>query len=227
MATSQDYARRISGLLVKAESTTNPHEAEAFFAKAQELMTRYAVSEAQLEGARQTEDNPIETRDVFCVAPYSMARTKLLHQVAMNNGCRAVILPSGNAKTVQLVGYRRDLERTELLYASLSTHAAGEMLKQNVGNEQAFRRGFLVAFAERIGERLAEARAAALADSGGLLPVLVDRSGLVEDFYRNLYPYLRKTRVGRGSAAGRGAGTSAANLADLGQTRVGSRRMIR
>ncbi len=46
-------AERIAALLDKAESTSYPAEADAFMAKAQELMARHAIDEAMLQPAQQ------------------------------------------------------------------------------------------------------------------------------------------------------------------------------
>ena len=56
---------RIAGLLRKAERTDNAAEAEAFMAKAEELMLRYAISRASLEQLGKVAKDPITTLKHF------------------------------------------------------------------------------------------------------------------------------------------------------------------
>lgn len=226
MARSQaDQARVIAGLIAKAEGTNNAEEAESFLAKAQELMTRWAVDEAILDGARETEDNPLDTTIIRLTYPYANMRAVLLDAVAEANNCRIVLL-QGNQ--VQVIGFRRDIERTELLYTALSTHAATEMLRGGAGNAQSFRRSFLLMFGVRIRERFEEIKAAVeAAVEPGTALVLFDRSQLVEDRVSEMFPHLTRRTIKATSAAGAEAGRTAANRADLGQTRVGGQGEIR
>lgn len=219
--TPEDYARKVAGLLAKAEKAGTPEEAETFFAKAQELMTRYSVSEAEAEGARVTDDNPIEEIRIRIYWPYPQARAYILNAVADASDCRLVLCGQDDGR---VVGFRRALERVQLLYTALSAYAAERMVGTPTPpgeNTQSFRRSFMVAFGQRIGERLEEARAAVLSGEVGTSLVLADRSGLVQDHLRGLYPHLTSRRSAARSAAGRAAGRQAANNADLGQTRVG------
>jgi hypothetical protein len=85
---------------------------------------------------------------------------------------------------------------------------------------RAFRRSFLLAFADRIGERLAEsARAAteaALVEHGErLLPVLARQQDAAEEALRKLFPHLRRRTVRVSDLSGWAAGRAAADLADL------------
>ena len=67
--------RRIRGLLTKAESTDFPDEAESLTAKAQELMTRYAIDAALLDvGPSPTGAVGVETRRVHVQEPYVRAQ---------------------------------------------------------------------------------------------------------------------------------------------------------
>src|SRR4051794_1929180 len=70
--------RRIRGLLAKAESTEFPEEAEALTAKAQELMTRYAVDAAVLDtallGTGVSSAGAVAARRVHVADPYVRAK---------------------------------------------------------------------------------------------------------------------------------------------------------
>ena len=91
----------IRGLLAKAEATEYPDEAEAFFAKASELIARYAVDEAMLwAGAdRSGRESPDELR-LEVHAPYLVQKAVLVGAVATAHGCQTVRLggPSGRAR---------------------------------------------------------------------------------------------------------------------------------
>ena len=103
---------KVTSLLAKAESTTFPDEAEALTAKAQELMTRYAIDRAQLEAGRG--DEPVAGgRRLAVDDPYANARYLLLSAVADANRCRAVWTKQWGFSTV--FGDEGDLDAVELL----------------------------------------------------------------------------------------------------------------
>jgi len=218
---------RIRALLAKADRTQYPAEAESLYAKAQELITRFAVEDAELEGARATAENPIEKIEIRVHTPYPQERCVILTEVAFANDCRTVVTSEIGAWPVTVVGFRRDLERVELLYTSLALHAAQQMKRADKQGEspQRFYRSFLIAFGVRLGERLREAREEALRDHGGLLPVLADRSQLVTDELFGMFPRLQRgKRVVARSGVGWSAGKRSASDADLGQDRLAGRR---
>ncbi len=103
-----------------------------------------------------------------------------------------------------VVGLPVDLELVELLFTSLLLQATRALAAAVRGGPSSavFGRGFLLAYAARIGERLAEAgrRAAAeaTAAAGGpgasVLPVLARREAAVADRVAELFPRLRSTR---------------------------------
>jgi hypothetical protein len=213
---------KVRALLAKAESTTFPEEAESLSAKAQELMTRHRIDSALLGGP----GGGAGGRRIWIDDPYAAPKVSLLSAVARANGCRAVEL--GNLGCVHVVGFAADLEVVELLHTSLLVQAASAMLAagpqvdaRGRSRTRSFRRSFLLAYAWRIGGRLAEATAAteAAADAergGDLLPVLRRRDAEVDDAVADAFPNLRDRRVSPATnAAGWGAGVSAADRADL------------
>ncbi|MFJ4678813.1 DUF2786 domain-containing protein [Kitasatospora sp. NPDC088783] len=162
---------RIRALLAKAESTGFPDEAEALTAKAQELMARHSIDEALLAaGGGRSADDPAAVR-IGVDNPYEGPKTMLLDAVAAANRCRVVWAKEFGFCTV--VGFDADLDAVELLYTSLlvqataAMHRAGSRKHEDgAARTKAFRQSFLVAYAARIRERLAEAteRATAQAD---------------------------------------------------------------
>ncbi|MFC7468973.1 DUF2786 domain-containing protein [Actinomadura keratinilytica] len=116
---------RIRALLAKAEATGYPPEAEALTAKAQELMARHSVDEAQLSAGRSGGADAPGARRISVDPPYETAKAILLDAVARANRCQAVWNEELAFSTV--VGHEADLELAELLYTSLLVQAATAM----------------------------------------------------------------------------------------------------
>jgi hypothetical protein len=213
---------RIRALLAKAEATTFEDEADAFTAKAQELLTRYAIDEALLQTPGTVGEPSL--RRILLDDPYASAKAQLVATVAHANGCRAVY--SSDVAWVTVFGYDRDLDAVELLVASLLTQATRAMVRFGSQVDAAgrprtrsFRQAFLLGFASRIGIRLRGAaqrtRDAAGDGSAGLVPVLARREERVEEAQRAVFPELLARRATASNAAGWRAGEAAAELASL------------
>ncbi|NUK07268.1 DUF2786 domain-containing protein [Streptomyces lunaelactis] len=219
---------RIRALLAKAEATGFPQEAEALTAKAQELMARHSVDEAVLAAQTHRPDVPAACR-IGVDAPYETAKAILLDAVASANRCRAVWNSGFGFSTV--VGFEADLEGVELLYTSLLVQGTSAMTRaeatQRAGGRKrtkTFRQSFLMAYASRLGERLAVAADAvtdAVTADGGrdLLPVLAARDVAVTDRAERMFPETTTTRVrGVNDEAGWTHGRAAADSAQVSKT---------
>ena len=217
---------KVTSLLAKAESTTFPDEADALTAKAQELMTRHAIDQAQLESGRG--DEPVAGgRRVAVDDPYANARYLLLAAVADANRCRAVWTKAWGFATV--FGDEGDLDAVDLLYTSLLVQATRAMVLEpvavtgNGGRTRSFRHAFLVAFAGRIGERLARAADEATADAAragtAVVPLFEARRAAADRALDDAFPETRAMRVSARNAEGWQAGVRAANRAQLGAER--------
>jgi hypothetical protein len=211
---------KVRGLLAKAESTEFPDEAEALSAKAQELMSRYALHQAVLDHDRGRV--PIAgCRRIWLDAPYATAKAHLVDAVASANRCRAIWSESLGFTTV--IGTETDLGLVELLTTSLLLQANRAMLaagrqvsRSGSSRTRSFRQSFLVAYASRIRERLAEVDSAGVAEmqrDERLLPVLAARSRAVEDLTAQLFPSVVQRSVSVSNGAGWTAGRAAADLA--------------
>ncbi|MFI1938181.1 DUF2786 domain-containing protein [Streptomyces purpureus] len=219
---------RIRALLAKAEATGFPEEAEALTAKAQELMARHSLDEAALAHRTHARDVPGACR-IGVDAPYETAKAILLDAVTAANRCRAVWNSALGFSTV--VGFEADLEAVELLHTSLLVQATAAMTKAEAGQRaggrkrtKTFRQSFLMAYATRIGDRLASAAEGVVAESvsasDGLLPVLLARDVAVADRAQEMFPETVSTRVrGVTDLAGWQDGTAAADRAHMGQGR--------
>ena len=237
---------RIRALLAKAEATEYAEEAEALSARAQELMAKYSIDQALLAAESGRKDAPAARR-IAVDNPYEAPKTSLLQAVATANRCRVVWSKEVGLATV--VGFEADLDAVELLFTSLLVQASAAML--HAGSRQdaygrsrtrAFRQSFLVSYAIRIGERLAQAAehatqeaaaeqeaaagqpAGAVAGAGSarntgtaLVPFLAARQQAVDDAVDELFgDTLRRGRSVRVTdAEGWASGRAAADLASL------------
>jgi len=235
---------RVRALLAKAESTTFPDEAEAFTAKAQELIARHAIDMAML-GRDRNDRSPMGAavgRRVLIDDPYGKAKSMLLGAIATANGCKTVWSSGMGIATV--FGAPNDIDAVELLFTSLLTQATAAMVAAtphpatapgglllsrlgrrkgggNGGQSRSFRQSFLVAYAVRIGERLQEAADTAADDAraqhgDNVLPVLAARDAAAEEACALTFPRLRTQRISTSNAEGWVAGRAAADRARIG-----------
>jgi uncharacterized protein DUF2786 len=222
---------KVRALLAKAESTSFDAEAEAFTAKAQELMTRHRVDRALLDAATDRSDGPIGRR-IGTEDPYADAKASLLGVVADANGCHAVWSKEFSFATV--FGFPDELDSVEELFTSLLVQATGALRREGSkfdgsgrSRTTRFRRSFLVAFAIRIGERLRaaveETVAAASAEMGtALVPVLAQRADETKAAAEDAFPHVRKFAPSVSDGEGWHAGRRFADVAKLSVERAGA-----
>jgi hypothetical protein len=207
---------RVRALLAKAESTDFPAEAEAYSAKAQELIARYSIEEVL---AAAPDATPLARR-LGVDHPYESEKASLLDAVARANHCHTVWSPELAFSTV--FGFDADIDAVELLYTSLLVQANRAMARdepvKGKARIKAFRRSFLVAYAHRIGERLEQAtrREIAQHSGGDLLPVLRGRDLRVREAVTRAFPRTVRARGSRvDSLEGWESGRAAADEAEL------------
>ncbi|MEV4344031.1 DUF2786 domain-containing protein [Actinoplanes sp. NPDC049596] len=207
---------RVRALLAKAESTDFPAEAEAYSAKAQELIARHSIEEA-LTTAGRAEVVPFARR-IGVDHPYESEKAALLDAVARANHCHTVWSPELGFSTI--FGYDTDIDGVELLYTSLLVQANRAMARDEPAKGKArikaFRRSFLVAYAVRIGERLTETIRHEIAQHSDLLPVLRNREIQVREVMQKAFPRTVRARGSRiDSLEGWESGRAAADEAEL------------
>ena len=215
----------VRALLAQAESTTYEAEATAFTAKAQELMARHAIAVALVWERTGRDGTPVTIR-LAIDEPYVEAKSLLLQVVADNSRCRAVWHVDYALSSV--IGFSSDVAATETLFTSLLVQSQVAMQAEAAAappgsrvRSRSFRSSFLLAYAHRIGERLAEVNGSIesevdVASAGSLLPVLAARAGAVDDAVDELFGRLESSRVrGGADAVGWERGRSAADRARL------------
>ncbi|WP_426574953.1 DUF2786 domain-containing protein [Aquihabitans sp. McL0605] len=224
------YINRVHALIEKAESTPYQAEADAFMAKAQELMGRHTIDDAMLAAAGHATDEIVQDHRVIA-APYASAKSFLLGAVAQANRCRVVTeRSSGGRVYCTVVGYQTDVDNVRLLFMALSYQAVRFMLAATVpphDTPRRFRHSFLLAYAHRIGERLREVEQATQAEAEreqleqptgrSVSLVLASREAKVDRALTDAYPNLRTKRVQSSSQSGHVSGRSAADRSSLNQ----------
>ena len=216
---------KVRALLAKAESTGFAEEADAYSAKAQELMARYSIDHALLAGQDDDPDQPVGVR-ITIDNPYADAKSYLLQMVAEANMCRSVWADYLGCSTV--FGFPSDIEIVDILFTSLLVQGSAAMVREGSGTQpggsrrtRSFRQSFLHAYAVRIGERLravsTDASAAAARDDERLLPVLASREQAVNERMRAAFPTSTTSSIRISSEHGWTSGTAAADRASLHQ----------
>lgn len=237
---------KIRALLAKAESTNFTEEAETYTAKAQELMSRYAIEESMLASAKKI-NLTIVSKTIGIAAPYTKMKAMLLNAVASANDCKVIgIGGTGGFERTVVYGTEADIDATEAIWTSLLMQQAHAMApaeaEWKVTNDtrhhwykesaKSFRQSFMLAYASRIAQRLAEAKTESVADyeretGTSTALVLRNKAQLVQDTFSDAHPNTRKSTARSSSASGASAGRAAANNANLGQRGVGQQKAVR
>ena len=234
------WVERVSALLRQAESTDHPAEAEAFTAKAQELIAKFAISEAQLaaaQGRKITEQIVIHSFRSHC--KYKEGDWTLIRGIAAACGCkeRTFLGYRGVGYSINIIGFESDVEAFKLLYASLDVQraralAASKVDKPSWVHGNVWNREFFEGFAGPVCRRLrettrvaqAEAKAeeveADVQEAQSFLPVLADKRARIEEFEDQ---HFGKAKYGKSSSSyrqssgdARGAGRAAGERANIG-----------
>jgi hypothetical protein len=221
--TDDPLLARVCKLLAKAEDPAcTAAEAEAFTAKATDLIAKYGVDQALLAAADPATDR-VGDRIVTIDPPYARDKAGLLAAVAAPLRCRVVHLARRGTARSHLFGHRADLERVELLFTSLLVQAAHGLAASTVpGGEHlaAYRRTWLVGYTQAVQARLWAAEQSAAAAQPGAELVLLDRTELVEQRRDEVYPRLARPGPRRLRGSGLHHGYRAGQTADLGGAAV-------
>ncbi|GAA3173030.1 DUF2786 domain-containing protein [Nonomuraea roseoviolacea] len=215
---------RVRKLLAKAERTDNEHERATFMAAASALMAKYGIDALDPGEQRQAPGDRIVTLP----APWAREKARLVGLVAQAVRCRPLLIGRGDGgHRVHIFGFAADLERADVLATSLLLQMASGLARTRPPAEaaaaRAYRRSWLLGFADEVYRLLREAERRAeaehVAPSGSTALVLADRRAEVERAVAARYPRIRVT-VPRMSGTGYHDGAAAGRRADLGRSRV-------
>lgn len=249
-----DVAEKVRKLLAQAEDpAATPEEAQTFTAKAQQLMTKYAIDLAMITDAERI-DRVVE-RGWRIDGPYAAHKVSLVNSVSRANDCRAIYTTlDGGARYIEVVGFPTDVEWVETLSASLvlqltAVLTAAMRVKPAKVHGRTFAVGFVEGFVQEVSGRLHKARREAVAaadaerlrnawsdtslfgtqeraDGRSVELVLVAKARQVEDEFKVRFPGARSvSRYTRLSSwAGYAPGREAGRRANLARGSVGTRR---
>lgn len=216
---------KVRALLAQAESTTFEAEAATFTAKAQELMARHAIDHALVWERAGRGEAPVTIR-LPVDDPYADKKSLLLHIVAEASRCRSVFHERYAMSSI--IGFAPDVAAAEVLFTSLLVQSQvalqAESARAPAGSRprsRSFRSSFLLAYAQRIAERLSVVNEQVVADADAehgdsLLPVLAARDSVVDDAVADQFGELRSSPVrGASDAVGWARGRLAADRAQL------------
>ena len=153
---------KVQALLNHAAGTKVQAEAEAFTQKAQELMARYRIEEAEVIKEEIKTELPIK-KQIFIDNGDTHQRLELIVVLAEANEVEVVFSDTRGFMWVMLIGYSMDVEYVECLYNSLRfpmMNGAYE-LKSPYGihsHTRSLRQGFIKGFVSAIRNRLQEAK---------------------------------------------------------------------
>ncbi|MGN6780057.1 MAG: DUF2786 domain-containing protein [Marmoricola sp.] len=229
---------KVRKLLAQAEDPAcTAAEAEAFTAKATQLVAAHGIDEALLAAADPDRDR-VGDRVVDLDAPYAREKGALGAEVARGLRCEVVLRQERRyddrrrvvtAFSIHVFGHEADLRAFEVLFTSLllqGTRDVNRALVPSCDTPAAYRRTWWLGFAGAVGSRLlaaeraaaaaAEERFAAQGTSAAL--VLADRAEDALRARRDAYPRARAGATRRLTGTGGAHGWAAGRRADLGGT---------
>lgn len=212
----EKYVDKVRALLAKAEGASTQEEADAFFAKAQDLITKWEIDSLEYAALKQGPTEWVITNRRYEVSSYSPKHDAfVINSVARGMGMWGYQEPyvRGCAKGAAVVfGTEEDFERFEMMLTSIQLQLsramrAAEDKRWNRNQQRSFRLGFKMGYGDRIQQRLEAARSKATGKS----LVLAGKEDAIELAKPD---GLRSTMI-KGSNLGTTAGEAAANRADI------------
>lgn len=238
MTTTMDYEAKIRALLAQAEGTDNEHEAEAYSAKAEQLMLRWGIDVANLARDPKRPAEEIVTEWIHLKGWFAPAHLYFAALVADGLGnLRTYRMRwyKHTADSIALVGFESDVRRAQMLIASLQLQAqtalrawwkdAPERWWMTRMQAVHAKRQFLISFATVVKNRLTAQRTKLVAEAGTSTELAVrDRKSLVDQFLdESLTLRQHRGRI-QGSWYGADEGARAGSQAQLGDPSVGGGR---
>ncbi|MER7109310.1 DUF2786 domain-containing protein [Streptomyces sp. NPDC000229] len=236
-----DLLKKVRALLTKAEDpAATEEEARTYLGKATELMAKYGIEQAMLEGHSEPA-LPVD-RVVPLRPPYAKETSTLLGWIAHAMRCSVVHLHSRRrGYRVHLFGFEADVQAAELLFASLRLQMldgaarADRLHRPDTEDARAYKRSWMYGFMREVTRRVqaaqdamrteaehARVEPAEQRDGRSVELVLADRTQVVEARLTATYPKLGKARRIRFSGSGFGQGVTDGRIADIGGPSVTS-----
>jgi hypothetical protein len=235
----ESMVEKVRKLVAKADRTDSPEEAAAFFAKATELMQRFAISEAMLRDAKKSEQDEIVHLRIDFGSTYWQAFRSVAADLGRAFGFKVLIMESRKNGYAHWYGWKSEMGAAEVMWASLLIQAqrsANEHMKQSTEDDREVRfkekRSFMLGFgttvANRVNQQRAETRRQVSREQGesdgSLLPVLVSRDDLLTDFFNGLSTRSVRLKTGQVHSGGYTGGRRAGERADIGNPGLKNRR---
>lgn len=193
----------VNALMAKAASTEFGPEAEAFLAKAEQLIERHAIEQAELRvaGDKSADTDSLTASRVSIIPKLltSEALRNLLTTLARGNRCKTVwIYPSA---TVAVYGFETDVEATKMIYHTLATMMPKDCERavrlQKPGRQaQVFRKNFYNGFVAGVYASIyaAQVERECTTTTGHELVLLKDTVARVNDFVSQEHPKLNSIK---------------------------------
>lgn len=228
MSDQDAILEKIRRLILHAEGTKNVEEAANYWAKAQELMQKYAIDEAMVQARNNVRGTPVQRRiEEVGIKDFRTAKVMLLNRVARANRCRMLDCH----EYCIIVGMDMDTRFVEMLYISLILQGWTQMKRDRKADPDGRRRpnvyanNWLEGYTDQIAWRLHQANKkiegdykTVAGDPNTVALVLKDVRLAVEEKFKELFPDTRKGSAGGSRhymSGAQGAGREAGEQADL------------
>ncbi len=202
---------RVRALLAKADSTEHQAERDAFFAKAQALITRHHIDEAELEAA----DSEV-VRETVLIVDWGHATRGVVYlygEVAELNRCSLGHQLTRGAARIELFGTSLDIELTLTLVDYLLPQLRAALLRDRPRSRMSYSMGWV----REVAARLAEAQKAEAAISNALVPTNVTADEALHAAFQ-----VRSARSTEVDTRAYGSGMAAGENADIGHVKLDS-----
>jgi hypothetical protein len=234
---------KVRNLLAQAEHpNTGDKEAQAFYAKAADLMERHALDAAVVRAEKGHKPEAIKclTFTVSGQGYHGKARASLVDKVAKGYGCEVVW--QGNTlnsadRYALIVGTASACKALELLlpsiiaqaemgaFAATRKHMEGKEFdtpaNKNIARRDYFR-SYLAGYGKAVGNKIGAGRRTLrkeVADTPGALVLVTDADRITQEFNR-LFPETGTVRASKTDAAGYAQGERDGRNADTGDSKV-------
>jgi len=220
---------RVQALIAKAESSAFPAEADAFMAKAQQLINDYAIDQARLVGADPTS---VGHTAIAMKGSYSKERSMIWGAVARANRCQVLTLSAyGSSKVTDLtlIGREQDRQLVRLLATSLELQALQRLEDLDphatLSSPVVQRRSFLRGFVAEVSQQLRRSGHTHAVVGEAAQQALVLAADAVDRYVHDNFDVgTARRRSGRHDGLAFSHGRRAGANADVGASRLGSNR---